>query len=302
LIMALSKFNIIPRNGFTESFVQIGSALEVILLSFALADRLNEEKRRRSEAQALALQNEKLARKSQEEALEQERYARQAQEKALQHEREAREAQTRALEIQMQATETLERRVKERTEELENVNRRLEFMSITDPLTNVRNRRYFDQIIKREMSRAIRQRESICVLMVDIDFFKKINDTYGHQAGDDVLRAVAQAIGDSVHRSTDLLARYGGEEFILVLPNTAIEGALYVGETVRTSIANLVFDYISPELRITASIGVHGGIPDASVSDEKWTKLADDALYYAKENGRNQVVLHADIPEDKKPQ
>ncbi|MFY9180175.1 MAG: 7TM diverse intracellular signaling domain-containing protein, partial [Venatoribacter sp.] len=129
ILMSLSKYNIIPNGILVDNIVQIGSALEVTLLSFALADRFNQEKRQRYEAQQMALEQEKIARRSKEEAFEQERNARIAQEKALQHEREAREAQSKALDIQKQATETLEQRVKERTEELETVNRRLELMS-----------------------------------------------------------------------------------------------------------------------------------------------------------------------------
>src|SRR5690606_2253912 len=236
VILAMNKFDLLPRNFFTENIVQVGSVVEVILLSFALADRLNNEKRKRYTAQLIALEHEKVARKSQEAALQQERNARLAQEKALQHEREAREAQALALAIQKQATETLEQRVKERTLELENANRKLELMSITDPLTNLRNRRFFDQIMQREMARAIRTRESICVLMIDVDHFKKVNGVDGHQAGDGSLRVVAQAVRQTVHRSTNLLAGYGGEEFVMVLPGTSADGAEHVAECIRSTI------------------------------------------------------------------
>ena len=295
VILAMNKFDLLPRNFFTENIVQVGSVVEVILLSFALADRLNNEKRKRYTAQFIALEHEKVARKSQESALQQERNARLAQEKALQHEREAREAQALALAIQKQATETLEQRVKERTLELENANRKLELMSITDPLTNLRNRRFFDQIMQREMARAIRTRESICVLMIDVDHFKKVNDVHGHQAGDEILQVVAQAVRQTVHRSTDLLARYGGEEFIMVLPGTSADGAEHVAECIRSTISRLNFDRISAGLRVSVSIGIHGAVPGYQESHENWVRYADEALYFAKANGRNQVVRYKDF-------
>lgn len=280
VILALNKFDFLPRNFFTENIIQLGSALEVILLSFALADRLNSEKRKRYNAQLIALEHEKIARQSQEIALRQERAA--------------REAQALALEIQKQATETLEQRVKERTLELEEVNRKLEQLSTTDGLTGLRNRRFFDQILQREMARAIRTRESICVLMIDVDHFKKVNDVHGHQAGDEILRRVAQTIRQTVHRSTDLLARYGGEEFILVLPGTSIHGAVHVAECIRSAVRRLNFNNISAGLRVAVSIGVHGAVPDSDASHENWIRCADEALYYAKANGRNQVVRYKD--------
>jgi diguanylate cyclase (GGDEF)-like protein len=290
-ILALNKFNIIPRNFFTENAVQLGSAMEVILLSFALADRLNQEKRERYEAQITALNHERVASTAQAEALEQERCARTAQEKALVHEREAREAQAQALEIQRKANETLENKVRERTNELESANQKLAELSTTDALTGVRNRRYFDQVLEREFHRAFREREQLSVLMLDIDHFKAVNDDYGHQVGDEALRVVAHVLKEVVHRTTDLCARYGGEEFAVVLPNTEVEGAYQVAEKIRKKIAEQIINAEDKEFSLTVSIGVMGDAPSTGDNVDLWLKEADDALYAAKEGGRNKVVL-----------
>ena len=291
IILALNKFNIIPRNFVTENSLQIGSALEVILLSFALADRLNQEKRERYEAQISALEHEKLARRAQTEALDQERNARLAQEKALEHERAAREAQAKALDIQKRATETLELRVKERTLELESVNRQLEKMSTTDALTNVRNRRFFDEHMAKEFALAVHDSSELAVLLLDIDHFKQINDRYGHQAGDEILRCVSGAIREEVGND-DLVARYGGEEFVVTLPGVSSESAMKIAEDIREAIAGLNFERISADLHVTISIGVNAGVPSPEDSQDQWVRDSDEALYASKENGRNQVTLH----------
>jgi diguanylate cyclase (GGDEF)-like protein len=292
-ILALNKFNFIPRNFFTENAVQLGSALEVILLAFALAERLHQEKQERFEAQITSLNHERIASAAQVEALEQERCARTAQEKALGHEREAREAQDRALEIQRKANETLEDKVKERTNELECVNKQLAELSTTDALTGIRNRRYFDQMLDQEFYRARREREPLSILMLDIDFFKQVNDDYGHQVGDDALRRVAKVLREVVHRTTDLVARYGGEEFTIILPNTEVAGAYTVAEKIRKNIAKQKFETDGITFSITISIGLMGDEPSKESSADFWLKEADDALYKAKEEGRNKVVLAA---------
>jgi diguanylate cyclase (GGDEF)-like protein len=291
VILALNKFNIIPRNFFTENAIQLGSVLEVILLSFALAERLNQEKKERFEAQITALNHERIANAAQAETLEQERFARASQEKALVHEREAREAQARVLAIQSDANETLEHKVRERTNELQSVNEKLAELSTTDALTGVRNRRYFDQTLEREFNRARREREQLSILMLDIDYFKRVNDEYGHQVGDDTLRRVAIILLDVVNRTTDFVARYGGEEFAIIFPNTEVTGAYLVAEKIRKKIAQQQFDAAGITFSITVSIGLMGGGPSSELSTDFWLKEADDALYKAKEEGRNKVVL-----------
>lgn len=276
-ILAFNKFNIIPRNNFTENAVQIGSAIEVILLSFALADRLNQEKTDRFDAQVQALAHEKTARLAQAEALS--------------HERQAREAQERVLEVKQKANQTLEEKVKERTSELELANKKLAELSTTDGLTGVRNRRCFDKVLEREYNRARREKEYLSILMLDIDHFKQVNDTYGHQAGDEALKVVAGILKEVIHRTTDVIARYGGEEFAVVLTNTEVAGAYLVAEKIRKSVAKQKIETENTEFSLTMSIGVMGDQPNDNNSPDDWVKKADAALYTAKEEGRNKVVL-----------
>ena len=299
IILAFNKLDLLPRNFFTENATQMGSALEVILLSFALADRLNIEKKKRFEAQVNALEHEKIARIAQTEALVQEKNARKAQEKALEHEREAREAQSSALGIQRRANETLERRVKERTNSLEKANRKLEDLSLTDGLTGIRNRRYLNKALSSEFSRAHREKEPLGVLLVDIDHFKLFNDQYGHLIGDDCLRQVATTINKQTHRDNDIVARYGGEEFCLLLPNTDLEGSIHIAEQVRKSVEDIYFVVDDKPIAITISIGVTSLTPLSDTQADQLLEMADIALYKAKESGRNQVLFCDTLPAPK---
>jgi diguanylate cyclase (GGDEF)-like protein len=242
------------------------------------------------------LNHERIANAAQAETLEQERFARAAQEKALVYEREAREAQAKVLAIQSEANENLEHKVRERTNELESVNEKLAELSTTDALTGVRNRRYFDQMLEREFNRARREREQLSILMLDIDYFKRVNDEYGHQVGDDALRCVANILREVLYRTTDFVARYGGEEFAIILPNTKVEGAYIVAEKIRKIIANQPFDAAGITFSITVSIGIMGDEPSSGISAGFWLKEADDALYKAKKEGRNKIVLSKSCP------
>ncbi len=168
----------------------------------------------------------------------------------------------------------------------------IEKLAITDDLTKLNNRRYFFSRLAEESARAIRYKQPVCCLMVDIDFFKKVNDEHGHGAGDIVLRQIAQAICDN-SRVVDVVARYGGEEFILLLPETTLQGGLVVAEKIRSVIAEkeIVIDS-STKVQIRVSIGVASSNADHSAKLEdisSLVNLADLALYRAKNKGRNRV-------------
>ncbi|MEC7816728.1 MAG: diguanylate cyclase [Pseudomonadota bacterium] len=250
LVLALSKLGWMPRSTFTELAPQAGVALEVILLSFALAYRINLERRKRQQAQ------------------------------------------DHALEVQRQANLTLETRVQERTEALEQANEQLRAISLTDGLTQVANRRRFDDKLASEWSRALRQEQELSLLLMDIDHFKRVNDQYGHLVGDDCLVATAALLKDEVQRSSDLVARYGGEEFAVLLPATDADGARQVAERLRQAVARTPVytgEHMKP-VSITISVGVATLIPGRQQDSSELVRRADEALYDAKAGGRNRVV------------
>ncbi|MBT4837946.1 MAG: sensor domain-containing diguanylate cyclase [Methylococcales bacterium] len=171
---------------------------------------------------------------------------------------------------------------------------RVRCMGLTDTLTGVNNRRFFDQRLDEEVKRVFRNNEPLTCLFLDIDFFKKINDTYGHQAGDIVLAEVADVISIQL-RQNDVLARYGGEEFTALLSHTKIDVAVEVAERIRENVEKMVVTTDDgTEIRITISIGVGSLFPDNCDDHEKAGQLlietADKAVYQAKETGRNKVV------------
>jgi len=290
--LALSKFGFVADNFLTKNAVQFGSAIEVLFLSFALADRLNIEKKIRYEAQLAALENEKVARIAQAQALDQEKRSRLAQEKALKHEKEAREAQERALSIQKQANETLEQRVYERTRDLEKVNTKLKELSTTDGLTGLKNRRHFNEMFHYEFARAVRDKTPLALLMIDVDHFKNINDTFGHLIGDDCLKMIAETLHEMIRRECDCLSRYGGEEFCMLLPNTRTQGALHLAESIRLCVEKLKFSAEGASIPVTVSIGVVTEVPEKKEDQERFLNKADEALYISKQNGRNRVTIY----------
>jgi diguanylate cyclase (GGDEF)-like protein len=185
---------------------------------------------------------------------------------------------------------SLERKVAERTEELAEANRRLELLTVTDPLTGLANRRRLTDVLEAEWWRGLRSTEPIGLAMVDIDNFKKYNDYYGHQGGDECLRLVAQALQGSI-RSTDLVARYGGEEFCIVMPGADPDGALRVAQRACQAVADLRAPHAAVDSGIvTISVGVTSAVPTTGDLPDHLIKAADEVLYEAKRAGRNRVA------------
>jgi diguanylate cyclase (GGDEF)-like protein len=188
----------------------------------------------------------------------------------------------------------LEKKVKERTLELERVNKELQRLSDVDGLSQIYNRRYFDNALVREIHRQQRSSTTLSLLMCDIDCFKCYNDAYGHLAGDDCIRLVAKTILKQCRRTSDIAARYGGEEFSVILPNTNSNGALLIAESIRHGVEQLKIPHKRSPVKesVTLSIGIASLIPDLHTTPSTIIALADKALYESKLNGRNQVTLN----------
>ena len=178
---------------------------------------------------------------------------------------------------------------------LEKANRELQRLSVLDGLTQVANRRRFDEALNEEWQRLSRERAPLSLIFCDIDYFKLYNDTYGHQAGDDCLRAVADTINANCQRPGDFVARYGGEEFIVILPNTEAEGAVHLAEDIREEIERLKIPHMRSQVSryITLSLGISCVFPSVHITPESLIGAADKALYEAKNQGRNRTVLKA---------
>lgn len=250
LILALSKAGVLPSNTLTDAAGQIGSMFEVILLSFALAQRISSERKLRFAAQEQLL------------------------DESHRHNQE------------------LEERVQERTLMLEKLNQQLNELSVTDGLTGLKNRRFFDETLRNELHRAHRTGRPLSLALLDIDHFKPLNDHYGHQAGDQCLRQVGDVLRAHVRKPSDIAARYGGEEFALILPETDPQTAEMVLERLRRTIQEARVEYEGETLRFTISLGFTTS-SDSTTSADELIRQADHALYQAKEDGRNKVIRHA---------
>ena len=261
VVLAMNKFGLLPRNFATESAAQIGSAIEIILLSFALAERLHDATNRRFMAEA-----------------------------------ETRKIGETLLETQRTQNEALEVEVEQRTrdlslalEKVNKLNNELEDLSTMDQVTGIRNRRYFDEMLEREFRRGWRNKRELSLIMIDLDHFKSVNDTYGHQSGDQCLKVVSTEIYRLVKRPPDLACRYGGEELAVVLPETKLDGAQILADRIRTHIEALWIETSEGRIQVTASIGVSACLPSAETSTSGLIEQTDQALYRAKEKGRNRV-------------
>ncbi len=255
-VFFLAAFNIVPNTFLLLHGIEVGALIEILFLSLALIEQINQANVERD----VALR--------------------------------------RVLSAQTQTRIELEARVKDRTFEIENMikklekaNKKLTELSLIDSLTGLKNREFFDGRFDQQWRNAQRSKSPIALLFLDIDHFKRLNDEYGHLAGDHCLTLVATAIKSQVVRETDIVARYGGEEFIVLLPHTSLEDAEQIAEKVRQAVARLEPEIGDKIANMTISIGVAGLIPDSEKGSRDLIRVADLALYKAKKDGRNQVVV-----------
>lgn len=280
IAIALSHFIVISYPFTVELGVQSGSflnhlgyfgifVLEATLISYLLI-RLYISQR----DEKLAKQQQRLAHTQAEDALLKEK-----------------------LKLQEQAQYDLESNIEERTfelqvtlRELEDKNRELERMNMEDPLTKVKNRRYFDKRLQMEVRRSRREQTVLSLVIFDIDHFKRINDQYGHLAGDQAICEFANLIKSQLRRPHDEVFRYGGEEFILLLPNTPKEGALEVAERLRVATTKLNIRFGEHVIKMTTSAGIYSAVVSDPHNPQLYTDNADKALYQAKQQGRNCII------------
>jgi len=187
----------------------------------------------------------------------------------------------------------LEKIVEKRTLELKLANERLSELAMTDPLTNVLNKRAFSKKLIEEIDRSSRYHHSLVVAMIDVDHFKHFNDTEGHVLGDEALKKVAQIFSGNLRKS-DSIGRFGGEEFIIMMPETKIQGGLEICERLRTSVEQERFQGQDKSTYLTISIGL-SVFPEAGDTAEALINSADKALYEAKQSGRNRVMTYQNV-------
>ena len=198
------------------------------------------------------------------------------------------------------ANQTLEARVARRTRELEDANARLKALSCTDALLGIANRAHFNERLEQTCAIARRSGRPVGMLLIDVDYFKRYNDRYGHQQGDTCLQAVARAVAGCLRRDADLVARYGGEELVVVLPDTGMAGATALAQRMVQAVQALALPHADSPVGpcVTISAGVCSQVPHAGADGASGSAAliahADAALYQAKHQGRNRCVAHAE--------
>ena len=185
-------------------------------------------------------------------------------------------------------SKNLEKRVNEKTKSLEDANEKLKFLATTDFLTEIYNRRFFDESLNNEIEKAQRYNSSLSFIMFDIDYFKNINDTFGHNVGDKVLISLTKLIKENI-RKIDIFSRIGGEEFVIILPNTDLEKTKELAIKLKDLVENHVLILDNQEIRITISVGLSTFNENNQTYNEIF-KTADTNLYEAKRKGRNIIV------------
>ncbi|WP_371193640.1 diguanylate cyclase [Glaciecola sp. SC05] len=249
--------------------IMVGAIAETLFLALALAMSFSNQYKVASEARAQALENEQQAIAAKDELLQLQEESKQALEYSV-------EERTLELEIAMR--------------ELSDANHELERLSAIDALTGLMNRRYFDKRLLAEARRSRREQRYLSLAMLDIDFFKKVNDTHGHVAGDACLKSFAQTLQTHIQRPSDIICRYGGEEFVVILPGTEIDGAATLMEKVRQAVEDSVTEFDGKTLKMTVSIGLTARIMSNDDEQAQILACADKLLYEAKSSGRNKVI------------
>ncbi|MDQ5887235.1 MAG: hypothetical protein QG667_523 [Pseudomonadota bacterium] len=204
--------------------------------------------------------------------------------------------------LQQQHAAELEQRVASRTRALDQAlhdltqaNQQLQRLTVHDALTGLKNRQFFDQHLQHTWRQALRWQQPLGLLMIDIDYFKRVNDSHGHPAGDEALRRIAKVIAGCLRRPGDEAIRYGGEEFAVILPHTDGEGISYLAECIRSRATQLQFVWEGQAIPLSVSIGAALILPQAGHETQQLVQQADQLLYQAKQGGRNRCVFSANV-------
>ena len=210
----------------------------------------------------------------------------------IHRQRLALQAKTRELDAKILELEALQA-------ELQEKNIQLQLLSSLDGLTGIPNRRHFNETLDLEWTRLAREQQPLSLVLLDVDHFKRFNDTYGHVVGDRCLKRVAGALASQLKRPADLAARYGGEEFAAILPGTALEGARHIAEAMRATVQGLEIEHAASPIAsvVTISLGVSSVVPAPGCNIVDLIQAADRGLYRAKQTGRNRVVSEACAPD-----